>query len=104
LILSHYERPREVLVEFMRARSGNPGIDCDPDVFASEKAHGYRNTALVNFISSFGNIHNDIDAVLDFYYAQCSLRMDCLDLARSVLYLADEGHCPLSDGMVTRPD
>lgn len=104
VILSHYERPHEVLLEFMRERAGNPEIDRDPEVFASEKQTGYRNTALINFIRSFGNIHNDIDAVLDFYYAQCALRMDCVDLARSVLYLADEGHCPVSDGQVTRPD
>ncbi|MCE7032953.1 glutaminase [Lysobacter sp. GX 14042] len=104
VILSHYQRPREALLEFMRARSGNASVGVDREVFASEKQTGYRNTALVNFIRSFGNIHNDIDAVLDFYYAQCSLEMDCLDLARSVLFLADEGHCPVSGVGVTRPD
>jgi len=104
VILSHYERPYDTLLEFMRARSGNAEVGCDPDVFASEKQSGYRNRALVNFIRSFGNIRNDVDAVLDFYYAQCALRMDCVDLARSVLYLADAGHCPVSGVEVTRPD
>lgn len=104
VILSHYGQPREALLEFMRARSGNPRVDIDPEVFASEKETGYRNAALVNFLRSFGNIHNEIDAVLDFYYAQCSLRMDCVDLARSMLYLADEGFCPVSDAQVTRVD
>lgn len=104
IILSHYERPREVLLEFMRARSGNPGVGFDPEVFASEKETGFRNAALANFLRSFGNIHNDIEAVLDFYYSQCSLRMDCVDLARSMLYLADGGFCPVSDTQVTRAD
>ena len=104
VIVSHYERPREVLLEFMRARSGNPGIDIDAEVFESEKQTGFRNAALVNFLRSFGNIHNDIDAVLDFYYSQCALRMDCVDLARSMLYLADSGFCRVSDTQVTRDD
>lgn len=104
VILSHYERPREALLEFMRARSGNPGVDCDMEVFASEKATGYRNRALVNFIHSFGNITHDAEAVLDFYYSHCALRMDCVDLARSVLYLADQGHCGISGQVVTSAD
>src|SRR5690606_39363460 len=54
-----------------------------------------------NFIRSFGNLDNDVQDVLDFYYLQCSLRMDCVDLARSVRYLADAGHCASSDVQVT---
>jgi glutaminase len=56
---------------------------------------------VANFIRSFGNLENDVQDVLDFYYLQCSLRMDCVDLARSVRYLADAGHCASSDVQVT---
>src|SRR3546814_10333552 len=30
------------------------------------------------------------------YWLQCSLSMDCVDLARSVQYLAKRGHCGIS--------
>jgi glutaminase len=48
---------------------------------------------MANFIKSYGNLENDVEAVLDFYWLQCSLSMDCVDLARSVQYLAKRGHC-----------
>ncbi|HSS63044.1 MAG TPA: glutaminase [Gammaproteobacteria bacterium] len=85
---------RRVLLDFVRARSDNPSIEHDPDVARSERATGYRNVALANFIKSFGNLENDVDEVLDFYFYQCSLSMSCLDLARSLSFLANGGRCP----------
>lgn len=100
LLEAHGERAGEVFLDFVRERAGNPGIAYDPEVAASERAHGHRNAAMVNFMRSFDNIHGDVEAVLDLYFMQCSLRMDCRDLARSVLYLADRGHCPHSGSAV----
>lgn len=96
VMLSNFEDPRAALLDFLRARSGNPSVDADDDVARSERESGYRNVAMANFIRSFGNLDNDVQAVLDFYCFQCSLRMDCVDLARSVQFLADAGHCESS--------
>lgn len=101
VMLSNFEDPRAALLDFLRARSGNASVDADPDVARSERETGYRNVAMANFIRSFGNLDNDVQAVLDFYYFQCSIRMDCVDLARSVQYLADAGHCESSGMQVT---
>ncbi len=101
VILSGHEDPEGTLLEFMRARSGNPEVGTDEVVAKSERESGYRNVALANFIRSYDNLRNPVQDVLDFYYLQCSLRMDCVDLARSVQYLADGGHCPSSDRQVT---
>lgn len=101
VILSGYGDAEQTLLEFMRARSGDPGIGSDPELASSERESGYRNVALANFIRSFGNLHNDVQQVLDFYYLQCSLKMHCVDLARSVRYLADRGCCPTSGERVT---
>ncbi|MDH5823684.1 glutaminase [Luteimonas sp. RD2P54] len=101
VILSHCDRPEHALLDFVRARSGNPRIGRDEEIWASERRSGYRNVALANFIRSFDNIENDVDAVLDFYYLQCALRMDCVDLARSVRYLAADGRCESSGERVT---
>ncbi len=104
VILSNYEDPEKTLLEFMRARAGNPEVGTDEVVAKSERESGFRNVAVANFIRSFKNLDNDVQDVLDFYYLQCSLCMDCVDLARSVLYLADGGHCASSDTQVTSPE
>lgn len=101
VILSNYDEPEGTLLEFMRARSGNPQVGTDEVVARSERESGYRNVAVANFIRSFDNLENDVQDVLDFYYLQCSLCMDCVDLARSVQYLADAGHCESSGEQVT---
>ena len=44
-----------------------------------------------------GNIHNQIDDVLDLYYHQCSIEMSCKDLASTFLLFANHGRS-LSSG------
>jgi len=101
VILSNHDDAEGALLEFIRARSGNPEVGTDEVVAKSERESGYRNVALANFIRSYGNLHNDVQDVLDFYYLQCALRMDCVDLARSMQYLADAGRCGPSGVQVT---
>ncbi|MGY0798836.1 glutaminase [Lysobacter sp. A286] len=96
VILSNYAHPEQALLEFMRARSGSVEVGADEVVARSERESGFRNIATANFIRSYDNIVNDVDAVLDFYFLQCSLQMNCVDLARSVQYLARRGHCGVS--------
>ncbi|MDH5829208.1 glutaminase [Luteimonas sp. M1R5S18] len=101
VVLSSYDDAEATLIGFMRTRSGNPEIGSDEVVAKSERESGHRNVAMANFIRSYGNLENSVDDVLAFYYLQCSLRMDCVDLARSVQYLADAGHCATSGVQVT---
>lgn len=93
VILSGSDDARARLLSFVRARAEDPEIEMDPEVVRSERVAGYRNAALANFIRSFGNLDNPVDAVLDFYYHQCALRMNCVNLARGFLYLANRGRC-----------
>lgn len=101
VILSHYDDAEASLLEFMRARAGDPDIAMDPKLAGSERESGHRNVAMANFLRSFDNLNNDVDEVLDLYYLQCSLGMHCVDLARSVQYLADDGRCGPSGERVT---
>ena len=57
----------------------------------SERKTGFRNTALANYLKSFGNIKNDVEVVLDFYFHQCVLEMTCKELAHSFFFFANEG-------------
>lgn len=106
-LISATDYPKEALLEFMYELCGNRNdddhtdiqgrkIQYDAKVAESEKASGYRNAALANLLKSYGVLHNDVSDVLDFYYYQCSLSMSCMDIARSTLYLANRGYCPLS--------
>ncbi|MEE1761672.1 MULTISPECIES: glutaminase [unclassified Streptomyces] len=79
------------LLSFLREESGNPGLDFDPQIAASESAHGDRNAALAHFMASYGNIDNPVPALLDQYFRQCSLTASCADLALAATFLARHG-------------
>ncbi len=95
VLISHAEDAKHALLEFMRALSGNPDVVFDAEVAASERTTGFRNAALANFLKAQGNLNNDVDVVLDFYFHQCAIAMSCADLARAFLPLANGGFSPL---------
>jgi glutaminase len=76
---------------FLRAESGNPSLDTDREVAASEAAYGHRNAALAHFIASHGNLENDVETVLDHYYAHCAIKASSRDLALAGRFLARHG-------------
>lgn len=90
-ICSHAEHAVQAILKFIRGRCGSRAVDYDSEVAHSEQRFGHRNAALANLLKSFGNLENDVERVLEVYFHQCALRMSCLDLARSCLYLANEG-------------
>lgn len=95
--------PLSDLGEFVRRCSANPAIDFDVEVALSEKATGHRNIALANFLKSYGNIHHEVDDVLNVYFHQCSLAMSCADLAKAFLFLANGGIDPVSGQTICGP-
>lgn len=96
-IMELYPRPKEAILEFVRELCGNSDIYYDRQVAVSERAHADRNMALAYLMKSFGNIHNDVEALVDVYCHQCSISMNCDDLARAFLFLANKGVNP-ADG------
>lgn len=93
-LISHYERPKDALLNFVRSVCGNDDIYYDKKIAQSELENASRNLALANFMKSFGNIENDVETLIDVYCHQCSISMSCADLARSFLFFADHGHNP----------
>ncbi len=96
VLVSKLKKPKEDFIEFVRQLSGNDQIDYCDRVAQSEKSKGHRNAALCNLMKSFGNIENDIDEVIDFYFDLCSIEMTCSELARTFLFLANYGKDPVS--------
>ncbi|MFV5702560.1 glutaminase [Flavobacterium sp. XS2P12] len=91
MLVTHLENPKQDFLDFIRMISGSPTIDFNLKVAQSEKDTRFRNAALANFLKSFGNITNDVETVLDFYFHQCSIEMTCKELAHSFFFLANEG-------------
>lgn len=91
ILVSELKNPKQDFLEFIRTLSGIETINYNEKVAQSEKETGFRNAALCNFLKSFGNINNEVEVVLDFYFYQCSIEMTCKELAHSFFFLANEG-------------
>ena len=91
ILLSHLKKPKEDLLTFIRSLSKNKEIDYSAKIATSEKSVGYRNIALCNFIKSFGNIKNEPEKVLDFYFDICSLESTSEQLSSLFSFLANNG-------------
>lgn len=91
ILISMFDNPKEALIQFVRKLSNNSTIDFCKNTVKSEKSSGFRNAALVNLMKDLGNIQNEIEVVLDFYFNLCSIRMTCKELANTFLIFANEG-------------
>jgi glutaminase len=103
ILISSLNSPKNDFLQFVRKVSDNPNIEYSARIAASEKSTSFRNTAVVNLMKSFGNIKNDIDEVMDFYFNLCSIEMTCKELARTFLFLATDGKDPFTDKIITSP-
>ncbi len=96
ILVSHMKDPHSAFLDHVRAWADNPAIQDDPQVARSERQAGFRNAAMANFLKSFSNLSNAVEEVLEFYCFHCSLSMNCVDLAKGFLFLANKGRCPWS--------
>ncbi len=69
-------------------------------VFESELKHGHRNTALAYLLRSFNIIEDDPAPVLEDYFRQCSVLVNCVDLAAMAATLANGGRNPATGKQV----
>ncbi len=97
VLLSALGDVKRELRQFVSELCGE-AVSYQAEVAESERRTGFRNAALANFLKSFGNLHNDVDAVLDVYFHQCALAMSCQELARAAAFLANDGISP-ADGL-----
>ena len=90
ILIEHLSHPEEDFLSFIRELTSCEDIYYSASIARSEKEAGYRNIALGNYLKSFGNLVNDPDRVLDFYFNICSIEMSCQELSKAFLYLADD--------------
>ncbi|WP_312453433.1 glutaminase B [Pseudescherichia sp.] len=99
MLQSRLSAPRQRMLEVVRQLSDVSDITYDSKVARSEFDHSARNAAIAWLMKSFGNFHNDVATVLQNYFHYCALKMSCVELAKTFLFLADEGRAP----HLTRP-
>ncbi|MBD2073395.1 glutaminase A [Phormidium sp. FACHB-592] len=68
----------------------------DMSVFVSERSSGHRNRAMASLMRHFGMIDDRMDESLDLYFQQCSMMVNCRDLATMAATLANRGINPLT--------
>jgi len=88
------------ILDFVRARAGDPAVEIDLEVSRSEAETGHRNTSLAWFMRAFGNLNGPVPDVLSAYFHQCAIAMNCVQLARAGLFLAGSGRDPVSGEQV----
>ncbi|ODR84051.1 glutaminase B [Shewanella xiamenensis] len=91
LLQSRLGAPKHRMLELVRALSQNDKVCFDKQVADSEYQHSARNAAIAYLMKSFGNFQGDVDTVLRTYFHYCALKMNCADLSRAMLYLANRG-------------
>ncbi|HEX8401441.1 MAG TPA: glutaminase [Allosphingosinicella sp.] len=89
------------ILNFLCERAGDESIGIDEDVARSENQAGFLNRSLAYFVSAFGNLRNPVEDVLSVYFRHCAIAMSCRQLARGALYLAFDGHDPVTGECVT---
>lgn len=95
-LTSRGDASAEVL-QLLSSLSGEQ-LEVDTVVAKSEMETGYRNLALIALMKEFGKIDNPIPTVLEAYFRQCSIRMNCRQLAKAAGYLCRRGKHPLLPG------
>ncbi|MBJ3813691.1 glutaminase B [Shimwellia pseudoproteus] len=91
MLQSRLSAPRQRMLEVVRALAEAPDLHYNTRVARSEFDHADRNAAIAYLMRSFGNFHNDVIPVLNNYFHYCALEMNCAELARCFLFLANQG-------------
>lgn len=103
ILMSQLENPETDFLAFVRHIAGDSSIIYNRTVAASEREKGYINAAIANMLKYYGNLRNDIEDVLRFYFLQCSVEMSCRQLARAFLPFADRRSTFSFDGVSLTP-
>lgn len=84
------------VLQFAHMLADKVSIDFDLAVAQSERDTAHRNSAIAHFMKDFGNLHNPVETVIANYCRQCSIVMNCMELAKAGSFLAAHGTIPWS--------
>lgn len=93
ILVSQLNNPKEDFLNYVRELANDQSITYNLAVAASEKKTGFNNYAAANLLKSFGNLNNTVEEVLDFYFHQCAIEMNCKQLTNAFFMFANHGKC-----------
>lgn len=70
--------------------------ELDISVYESERSTGHRNRAIAHMLRNFDVLEDDVEESLNVYFRQCSLLVNCRDLAIIGATLANNGTNPVT--------
>jgi glutaminase len=79
-------------------------LTIDRLVYESEKTTGHRNRAIGHMLRNFNILADDPDPILDLYFQQCSICIDCRDLSIMAASLANGGVNPVTGERAVRSE
>jgi glutaminase len=85
------------------SRFAGRSLDVDDAVFTSENATGDRNRAIAYLLRNSDVIKDDVDAVLEVYFRQCSILTTARDVAIMGATIANRGKNPVTGEQVVTP-
>ena len=83
------------MLEMFGRYAGRP-VYVDNSVFMSERFTGHRNRAMAHLMLNFGMVKDRVEQTLELYFQQCSVLMNCHDLAVMGATLANGGVNPMT--------
>lgn len=84
----------DTMLEKTKILCGDPEIDLNEEVYASETANMSRNKSIAYLLESKDIIYNDVDESLELYTKMCSLNVNTKSLAHLGIVLAQDGVDP----------
>lgn len=79
------------LMDTFKKISNNSKLAINESVYLSEKKTGDRNRSMAYFLRDVGILNGDVEEILDLYFKQCSIEVDCVDVANMGMFLANQG-------------
>jgi len=97
---------KDRLARVLSAMSAYAGreLTIDKAVFESERATGHRNRAIGHMLRNYDILTEDPESALDLYFRQCSVLVDCRDLALMAATLANGGTHPVTGRTAVKAD
>jgi glutaminase len=91
------------ILAYLSACAGR-ALDIDQAVYRSESETGHRNRAIGWMLRNFDIIDEEPTEILETYFQQCAIRVNCRDLALMGATLANGGRNPLTREQAIAPE
>jgi len=84
------------LLDTFQRYVGRADLYVDVATFTSERATGHRNRAIAHLMRNTNVLSEHVEETLDLYFQQCSILVNCRDMAVMAATLANGGQNPLT--------